>query len=80
MSSSICSTKVRCYVSFAKRCSGAKRGRSAALADWPFATLTAASTKVTATSPADRWRLDQAEEAYAVFDRQTAGKGVFLMQ
>jgi threonine dehydrogenase-like Zn-dependent dehydrogenase len=27
-----------------------------------------------------RWRLDQAEEAYAVFDQQTAGKGVFLMQ
>jgi threonine dehydrogenase-like Zn-dependent dehydrogenase len=27
-----------------------------------------------------RWRLDQAEEAYQVFDQQTAGKGVFLMQ
>jgi threonine dehydrogenase-like Zn-dependent dehydrogenase len=26
-----------------------------------------------------RWRLDQAEEAYAVFDQQTAGKGVFVM-
>ncbi len=26
-----------------------------------------------------RWRLDQAEEAYRVFDRQTSGKGVFLM-
>jgi hypothetical protein len=26
-----------------------------------------------------RWRLDQAEQAYAVFDRQTAGKGVFVM-
>jgi threonine dehydrogenase-like Zn-dependent dehydrogenase len=26
-----------------------------------------------------RWRLDQAEEAYQVFDRQTAGKGVFVM-
>ena len=27
-----------------------------------------------------RWKLDQAEEAYRVFDRQTEGKGVFLMQ
>jgi threonine dehydrogenase-like Zn-dependent dehydrogenase len=26
-----------------------------------------------------RWRLDQAEEAYRLFDRQTSGKGVFLM-
>jgi threonine dehydrogenase-like Zn-dependent dehydrogenase len=26
-----------------------------------------------------RWKLDQAEEAYRVFDRQTEGKGVFLM-
>jgi hypothetical protein len=26
-----------------------------------------------------RWRLDQAEEAYRVFDRQTSGKGVFLI-
>jgi len=26
----------------------------------------------------DRWRLDQAAEAYEVFDRQTGGKGVFL--
>ncbi len=26
----------------------------------------------------DRWRLDQAEEAYRLFDRQTSGKGVFL--
>ena len=25
------------------------------------------------------WRLDQAEEAYRLFDRQTTGKGVFLM-
>jgi len=25
-----------------------------------------------------RWRLDQAEEAYQLFDRQTTGKGVFL--
>jgi threonine dehydrogenase-like Zn-dependent dehydrogenase len=25
-----------------------------------------------------RWRLDQAEEAYQVFDRQDAGKGVIL--
>jgi threonine dehydrogenase-like Zn-dependent dehydrogenase len=27
----------------------------------------------------DRWRLDQAEEAYQVFNRQSGGKGVFLM-
>ena len=27
-----------------------------------------------------RWRLDQAEEAYRMFDRQTEGKGVFSMQ
>jgi len=27
----------------------------------------------------DRWSLDQAAEAYRLFDRQTAGKGVFLM-
>ena len=26
-----------------------------------------------------RWRLDQAEEAYQLFDKQTSGKGVFLM-
>ncbi len=28
----------------------------------------------------DRWQLDQADEAYRLFDRQTSGKGVFLMQ
>lgn len=27
----------------------------------------------------DRWRLDQAEEAYRLFDTQTTGKGVFIM-
>ncbi|MFT4066786.1 zinc-dependent alcohol dehydrogenase family protein [Paraburkholderia sp.] len=27
----------------------------------------------------DRWRLDQAEEAYQSFNRQSGGKGVFLM-
>lgn len=27
----------------------------------------------------DRWRLDQAEEAYRQFDKQSGGKGVFLM-
>ncbi|MGV7217427.1 zinc-dependent alcohol dehydrogenase family protein [Bradyrhizobium sp. UFLA05-112] len=27
----------------------------------------------------DRWRLDQAEDAYHSFNRQSAGKGVFLM-
>jgi D-arabinose 1-dehydrogenase-like Zn-dependent alcohol dehydrogenase len=27
----------------------------------------------------DRWRLDQADEAYRLFDTQTRGKGVFLM-
>ena len=26
----------------------------------------------------DRWKLDQAEEAYQLFDKQTTGKGVFL--
>jgi threonine dehydrogenase-like Zn-dependent dehydrogenase len=26
-----------------------------------------------------RWRLDQAEEAYRLFDTQTTGKGVFLL-
>jgi threonine dehydrogenase-like Zn-dependent dehydrogenase len=26
-----------------------------------------------------RWKLDQADEAYRVFDQQTSGKGVFLM-
>ena len=25
-----------------------------------------------------RWKLDQAEEAYQLFDQQTTGKGVFL--
>ena len=25
-----------------------------------------------------RWRLEQADEAYKVFDRQSSGKGVFL--
>src|SRR3546814_4567946 len=27
-----------------------------------------------------RWTLDQADEAYKLFDRQTSGKGVFLMR
>ena len=27
----------------------------------------------------DRWQLDQAEEAYVQFDRQSGGKGVFLL-
>jgi threonine dehydrogenase-like Zn-dependent dehydrogenase len=27
----------------------------------------------------DRWRLEQAEEAYQAFNRQSGGKGVFLM-
>jgi threonine dehydrogenase-like Zn-dependent dehydrogenase len=27
----------------------------------------------------NRWRLDQADEAYRLFDRQTSGKGVFLV-
>ena len=27
----------------------------------------------------DRWQLTQAETAYQLFDRQTSGKGVFLM-
>ena len=27
----------------------------------------------------DRWKLEQAEEAYKLFDTQTTGKGVFLM-
>ena len=27
----------------------------------------------------DRWKLDQAEAAYKLFDQQTSGKGVFLM-
>jgi len=27
----------------------------------------------------DRWKLEQAEEAYKLFDKQTTGKGVFLM-
>jgi threonine dehydrogenase-like Zn-dependent dehydrogenase len=27
----------------------------------------------------DRWKLEQAEQAYRVFDAQTSGKGVFLM-
>ena len=26
-----------------------------------------------------RWQLAQADEAYRLFDRQTAGKGVFVM-
>jgi threonine dehydrogenase-like Zn-dependent dehydrogenase len=28
----------------------------------------------------NRWRLEQADEAYRLFDRQTSGKGVFLME
>jgi threonine dehydrogenase-like Zn-dependent dehydrogenase len=27
----------------------------------------------------DRWKLGEAQEAYAKFDKQSAGKGVFLM-
>ncbi len=27
----------------------------------------------------NRWKLEQAEEAYKLFDQQTTGKGVFLM-
>jgi threonine dehydrogenase-like Zn-dependent dehydrogenase len=26
-----------------------------------------------------RWKLDQADEAYRLFDQQTTGKGVFVM-
>jgi len=26
-----------------------------------------------------RWKLEEADEAYRVFDQQTSGKGVFLM-
>ena len=35
---------------------------------WPFAFIDKLFTH--------RWRLDQAEEAYRVFDTQTTGKGV----
>jgi hypothetical protein len=31
------------------------------------------------TSKAHRWKLPQAVEAYQLFDKQTSGKGVFLM-
>jgi threonine dehydrogenase-like Zn-dependent dehydrogenase len=27
----------------------------------------------------DRWKLEQADDAYRLFDRQTNGKGVFLL-
>ena len=27
----------------------------------------------------ERWSLDRAEEAYRLFDKQTSGKGVFLL-
>jgi hypothetical protein len=27
----------------------------------------------------NRWRLEQAEEAYKLFDKQSDGKGVFLI-
>ena len=27
----------------------------------------------------ERWQLDQADQAYKLFDKQTGGKGVFLM-
>jgi threonine dehydrogenase-like Zn-dependent dehydrogenase len=27
----------------------------------------------------DRWRLEQADEAYKLFDTQTTGKGIFVM-
>ena len=27
----------------------------------------------------EQWRLDQAAEAYRLFDRQSSGKGVFLL-
>ena len=57
------------------------------LGSWTFSTVGQAEcAKFVAERKIDidqlfthHWRLDQAEEAYQVFDRQTSGKGVFLM-
>jgi len=58
------------------------------LASWTFSTVIQADCARFVADHAiavehlftDRWQLPQAEEAYRVFDRQTSGKGVFLMQ
>jgi threonine dehydrogenase-like Zn-dependent dehydrogenase len=57
------------------------------LASWTFSTVgqaDCAAFVVERKIPVDRlfthrWKLDQAVDAYQLFDKQTAGKGVFLM-
>ncbi len=57
------------------------------LASWTFSTVgqaDCANFVVERKIPVDklfthRWKLDQAVEAYQLFDKQTSGKGVFLM-
>jgi threonine dehydrogenase-like Zn-dependent dehydrogenase len=57
------------------------------LASWTFATVgqaDCANFVVERKIPVDRlfthrWKLAQAVEAYQLFDKQTSGKGVFLM-
>ena len=57
------------------------------LASWTFSTVgqaDCAAFVVERKIPVDRlfthrWKLDQAVEAYQLFDKQTSGKGVFLM-
>ncbi len=57
------------------------------IASWTFSTIIQAECARTVVERGidvdrlftHRWRLDQAEQAYALFDRQSDGKGVFLM-
>ena len=56
------------------------------IASWTFSTSSRPSARVLLDRKIDvdplfthRWKLDQAEEAYKLFDHQADGKGVFLM-
>ena len=63
------------------------RKQMSVIASWTFSTVGQADcARFVAERGIDvdrlftqRWRLDQAEEAYRLFDTQTTGKGVFLM-
>ena len=63
------------------------RRQATVIASWTFSTIGQAECarfcvdrKVDVDALfTERWSLDQAAEAYALFDRQTSGKGVFLM-
>lgn len=62
-------------------------GRSPIIGSWTFSTVGQAECAAFISDRdievddlfTHRWKLAQAEEAYQLFDKQTSGKGVFLM-